>query len=54
VLPVILCFVKVAVSLPTELIERADQTAARLGLNRSQLYARALDEFAGRQGDDPV
>lgn len=45
---------KVAVSLPQELSEQADETAARLGLNRSQLVARALREFLARQADDPV
>lgn len=45
---------KVAVSLPTELFERADESAARLGINRSQLYARAIAEFLDRDGEDPV
>jgi metal-responsive CopG/Arc/MetJ family transcriptional regulator len=34
--------VKVAVSLPDELYERADAAATSLGMNRSQLYARAI------------
>jgi hypothetical protein len=45
---------KVAVSLPDELYERADAAAASLGLNRSQLYARALDVYLRDVGDDPV
>lgn len=45
---------KVAVSLPDELYERADQTASRLGMHRSQLYALALEQFLADQGDDPV
>jgi len=45
---------KVAVSLPAGLYERADESAAQLGLNRSQLYARALEEFLRGQGNDPV
>lgn len=45
---------KVAVSLPDGLFERADESAARLGLNRSQLYARAIEEFLLSQGNDPV
>jgi predicted transcriptional regulator len=45
---------KVAVSLPDELFEEADDAAARLGLNRSALYARALADFLARQGTDPV
>lgn len=45
---------KVAVSIPDELYEQADATAHRLGMNRSQLYARAVTEFLGAQGEDPV
>lgn len=45
---------KVAVSLPTPLFEQAETSASRLGLNRSQLYARALEEFLLRQGGDPI
>ena len=45
---------KVAVSLPTELFERADESAARLGLNRSQLYARAIAEFLSSEDPDPI
>lgn len=45
---------KVAVSLPDELYERADAAASRLGLNRSQLYAQALEAFLRARGDDPV
>ena len=45
---------KIAVSLPDDLFQRADESASRLGLNRSQLYARALQQFLGDQGDDPV
>jgi len=47
--------VKIAsVSVPDELFERADDVAARLGLNRSQMYARALEQFLDTQGVDPV
>jgi Ribbon-helix-helix domain len=45
---------KVAVSVPDELFERADDLAARLGINRSQLYAKAIEEFLNAQGEDPV
>lgn len=34
--------VKIAVSVPDTLHERAEDLAARLGLKRSQLYARAV------------
>lgn len=42
---------KIAVSIPDDLFERAEQVAARRGWNRSQLYTRALDSFIA---DDPV
>ncbi|MGQ0623589.1 MAG: CopG family ribbon-helix-helix protein [Sporichthyaceae bacterium] len=45
---------KVAVSLPDELFAQADVVAERLGLNRSQLYAQALEEFLAGRGEDPV
>ncbi|WP_181780534.1 CopG family ribbon-helix-helix protein [Pseudonocardia pini] len=45
---------KIAVSLPDELYARADEVAARLGLSRSQVYARALEQFLEDQGEDPV
>lgn len=45
---------KVAVSLPDDLFERADEIASQLGLNRSQLYARALEEFLRDRTSDPV
>lgn len=45
---------KVAVSLPDELFERAERAAEQLGLNRSQLYAHALAELLDNDGDDPV
>lgn len=47
-------WMKVAVSLPDELFHRADEVAAQLDLNRSELYAVALREFLEHQGDDPV
>lgn len=45
---------KVAVSLPDELFAQADTAAERLGLNRSQLYAQALEQFLAWHGEDPV
>jgi hypothetical protein len=45
---------KVAVFVPDDLFERADEVASRLGLNRSQLYTRAIQEFLGAQDADPV
>jgi metal-responsive CopG/Arc/MetJ family transcriptional regulator len=42
---------KTAISLPDSLFERAEQVARRMNLNRSQLYARALQEYLDR--NDP-
>jgi predicted transcriptional regulator len=46
--------VKIAVSVPDALHRRADEFAARLGLKRSQLYARAVEEFMLAHDADPV
>lgn len=42
---VILDSVKTAISLPDDLFRRADDLAQRLGIPRSQLYARALSKY---------
>ncbi|MCB1173664.1 MAG: ChpI protein [Leptospiraceae bacterium] len=36
---------KTAVSIPDELFEQAEKTAQKMGIPRSQLYARALDAY---------
>lgn len=41
---------KTAVSIPDQLFEKAEQTAKRLKISRSQLYAAALGDFL-RQRD---
>ncbi len=41
-------------SIPDDLYTRADAMAAQLGLNRSQLYARAVEEFLAMHAEDPV
>jgi metal-responsive CopG/Arc/MetJ family transcriptional regulator len=46
--------VKIAVSLPDELFDEAEQAAARLGLNRSQFYAQAIRLRLRELGPDPV
>ncbi len=46
--------VKIAVSVPDALYERAEEFAARLGLKRSQLYARAVEEFLLAHDEDAV
>lgn len=39
---------KTAVSLPDDLFESADALAERLGVSRSELYARAVEEFLAK------
>lgn len=39
---------KTAVSLPDRLFSAADKLARKLGVSRSKLYARALEEFVAR------
>jgi len=46
--------VKTAVSIPDQLFRSADQLAARLGLSRSEVYARALERYLSEQSDDEV
>jgi metal-responsive CopG/Arc/MetJ family transcriptional regulator len=45
---------KTAVSIPDPLFEAADQLAARLGISRSALYARALARELSVESDDEV
>ena len=45
---------KTAISIPDDVFREADRAAERLGLSRSQLYARAMRQFLEHQGDDPV
>lgn len=46
--------VKTAVSIPDQLFADAESAARRLGVSRSKLYARALEQFLARQEADPV
>jgi metal-responsive CopG/Arc/MetJ family transcriptional regulator len=39
---------KTAVSLPDKLFEEAEKTAEEMGIPRSRLFARALEEFIER------
>ena len=39
---------KTAISLPDVLFKSADKLAKRLGLSRSELYARALEEYVAK------
>lgn len=45
---------KIAISIADDLFAEADEVASRLGLNRSQLYARAIRQFLASQEADPV
>lgn len=45
---------KTAISIPDDLFREAEMAAKKQGLNRSQLFARALREFLARQKDDGV
>lgn len=45
---------KIAISIPDPLFEAADRAARRLGLSRSQLYARALERFLADDPDDEI
>ncbi len=45
---------KTAVSVPDELFREADALARQLGLNRSQLYSKALQEYMSMYTQDPV
>ena len=42
---------KVAISLPDALFASADELAERMGLSRSELYARAVAEHVARHRD---
>ena len=45
---------KVAISIPDPVFEDAERIAQRLGLSRSQLYARAVEELVRSQRGDDV
>lgn len=45
---------KTAVSLPDRTFVRADARARRLGISRSELYARALEAYLGPPTDDEI
>jgi hypothetical protein len=40
---------KTAISLPDKLFHKADQLAKQQGLSRSELYARALEDYVEKQ-----
>ncbi len=45
---------KTAISLPNALFEAAEELAHRLGISRSELYARALSEYVAEQSDEEI
>lgn len=45
---------KTAISIPDEIFEAADALAARRGISRSELYARAVSDWVERHRDDRV
>lgn len=45
---------KTAISLPDALFASADALAKRIGLSRSELYARAVAEFLAKHQDTKV
>jgi metal-responsive CopG/Arc/MetJ family transcriptional regulator len=45
---------KIAVSVPNEVFERAERLAKRLEVSRSELYSRALREYLARHSPDEV
>ena len=45
---------RTAVSIPNDVYRQAEQAAARLGLSRSALYARAVAEYLARRRQSAV
>jgi len=45
---------KTAVSLPDRLYEEAEKTAQSMGIPRSQLFAKALQEYIERHGRENI
>lgn len=45
---------KTAISLPDDLFRSGDSLAKRLGLSRSELYARALAEYIAKHRADQI
>jgi predicted transcriptional regulator len=45
---------KTAISLPDEVFEQAERLASRLKVSRSELYAKALQDFVRRHAPDAI
>ena len=46
--------VKTAISLDETLFQEAEEWAGKLGVSRSQLFARAVEEYVRRQEDEDL
>jgi metal-responsive CopG/Arc/MetJ family transcriptional regulator len=45
---------KTAISLPDNLFKMAEKTAKKMGIPRSQLFARAIEEFINKQSKNSI
>lgn len=45
---------KVAISLPDPIFSEAEKLAHRLRVSRSQLYAKAIEEYLGKRQDSRI
>ena len=45
---------RTAISIPDALFDAAEELAGRLGMSRSQLYAKALSEYVAKHRDEDV
>jgi metal-responsive CopG/Arc/MetJ family transcriptional regulator len=45
---------KTAVSVPDNLFRQADSAARRLGVSRSELYSKAIEEFLRKQSSKAI
>ena len=45
---------KTAISIPDEVFKRAERVAEKLGVSRSELFTRAMQEYLGVQRDANV
>jgi len=45
---------KTAISIPEEIFAEVEETARRLGMNRSQLFTTAVAEFLARHREDSI
>jgi metal-responsive CopG/Arc/MetJ family transcriptional regulator len=45
---------KTAISIPDKLFKLAEKTASRMGIPRSQLFARALEDYIQRNSNESI